>query len=888
MNELTAPLFFGTLGWFCAAALTWFSAGQPGPLGRPAAAARLAAAMLGMALNGLVLLFTEGREESFIWVFVLFQVGTAGALAEFVRTAGRTDEVGRWPVWVVPAVTLSVAATVPSLTGVAQFILGGLLAGGAWLAAAALAGRTRASNGPTPVRYAQLALVAGMAATAPVPLLGFSPSAPDLVRCASVVPWVVVAGLGGALYLAARARRGLLLGLGGGLLLLALGAPPAINRALILTEARADADLRSQIAEAARQINPHAVLSVQDPGALAALLRASMRGQPLVQRAMLWTADDTGRRRRLAAVGEAVNGPAPPERAMTEAERAGRAGRAAFRTRDEAGAWVWHAPVPYTGTGAVWLAWAIPEAVWAQRFAGPRVAALSVAATLAVLGAAGLVLAWRQALEQARVVELERSEAASRAKTEFLAFLGHELRTPLQVIIGRAEWLRDGRAGADPVATAAEIALHSRVMLRLVGDLLDLGTIEAGKLELQPTVLELPRLIAAAVVAAQTAAAGKPLTVRAIGVGDLPQWVRADEARLLQVLGNLLGNAVRYTATGSIDLLVSIPPDRMPPVAESAWVRFVVRDTGIGLPEDQIARLFTLFTRLDSGSAFTREGTGIGLALVQRLVGLMGGEVRAANRTDGPSGAAFTVDLLFPVVADAVAVTVAPDGAAGGRRESAVRARFRVLVAEDNAAIARLFADQLAQLGGEVVGVADGLAAWSRTEREEFDLVLLDINLPGLDGVSLARRLRERRGPGRRPRIVGCSAEVLPETTAAAVAAGMEQVLAKPVSFDDLRRLVGGADESIFGHLQRGPEAAAAQRLARTGIGPALAELRVAIAGADWAAVLRQVHWLRASAKVLADEALENDLAALAWAAENGRADEADAARSRMAARDRP
>lgn len=871
MTGATAPLFFGTIGWFVTAALTWCAVGRPGPLARSHAAAALAAAGLGMALASLLVLFMGERlEESYLWIFVLFLFGVAAALMEFVRVCERPAESPRWPAWVVPAVTLSLAATVPLLEGILQYLGGGLVAGAAWLAAAWRLWRGRPSGASRLIRGAYVALGAGMLATVPVPLLGLQPVAPGLAWCGGVAAWVLAVSLSLIVWPASSGLRWLIGGLGGLLGLLAVAGPGAADGLLGLAEQRADDEMKQAIVVAAARIPPTQVQEPIDAAGLTESLRATVQKAAPVRQALvgavteaeLWTADDRGQRRRLAAVGEGIAGPEPHERVLTAEEWTGRASRAAFRAIRANGNPVWNAPLPYTGVGGVWLAWEMPAAVWAQRFEVLRTTGLGVATLIAMLAATGLALGWRQALERERTLALQRSEAASRAKSEFLAFLGHELRTPLQVILGRAELLR-GQPGEHPEAD--EIALHSRIMLRQVNDLLDLGTIEAGKLQLQPATVALQPLLEAAVAAVRASAMSKGLAVRLIVAPDLPKWIRADEARLLQVLSNVIGNAVRYTATGGVELAVERAMVAEATDAGRAALRFTVRDTGIGLPEDKIPQLFTMFTRLDSGSAFSREGTGLGLALVQRLVAIMGGEVRAANRADGVKGAEFTIDLVFPLAAAPVADTGAGETARGSR----------VLVAEDNPAIAALFADYLQLLGAAVEVARDGRAALARAESGEFDLVLLDINLPGLDGVEVAREL-SASGHGR-PRLIGCSAEVLPETQAAARAAGMETVLTKPVALEELRRVLRkpAAEASIFTAIQAHPVSARVRELALEDRVASVAWLRSAVARRDTTAVLGLVHRLRSTARVLQDAELERAVEELAVAAQAGEWDAA-------------
>ena len=460
------------------------------------------------------------------------------------------------------------------------------------------------------------------------------------------------------------------------------------------------------------------------------------------------------------------------------------------------------------------------------------------------------ILSWRRATEQRRIEQLIRVQQADRAKTEFLAFLGHELRTPLQTILGRAELL-----GAAPASAhhAAAIDAQGRLLLRLVNDLLDLGTIEAGHFVLHPQPFSLRTALRHTEDLVRPLATAKGLAFHLHVDPAVPEGLLGDEARLRQILGNLLANAVKYTPAGTVTLHVS--SDANSPVAQLSTLNsqpgerltFAVRDTGPGLPEEKIPQLFTLFTRLDEGDSFTREGTGVGLALVRRLCDLMGGQVTAGNRLGG--GAEFTVTLAFPRAVAPTPVAVLPPPAA---------APCVVLVVEDNTAAREVLAEALRGLGHTVSTASDGPAALAACTRTRFDAVVLDINLPGVDGIEIARRLRALPDC---PRLVGCSAEAFDHVRAAALAAGMDAFLAKPVSLAELSRTLGAPlpaapAADIFARLDS-PATLARARATLRAEWPALrAATATAVAGGDPTALRRLGHYLHTSALLLKDPEL--------------------------------
>ncbi|PAW62997.1 MAG: hypothetical protein B9S34_15160, partial [Opitutia bacterium Tous-C1TDCM] len=463
------------------------------------------------------------------------------------------------------------------------------------------------------------------------------PAAVDGIRWFELpFAWVSVAGLGAAALALPTARtRAAVLCLGGAGALLA-----ATPFAATVAAERADAAVQSELVETARRAaaglasSRLALLESGNPAApevgrnlvrAAADLRAA---DSAVRSAVLWRPAGTGTE-RIEETGVFVPWrPAAPEEIRAEV-----GGQAFLLMADgtaAAGALVAHAPLRATRfeSPAIWLALEFPAVLRTSRVAAARRTATTGFALLAAIAAAVFVLVARQAREAEQHGDLARARAADRAKTEFLAFLGHELRTPLQVILGRAEQVAHDHTVARENAAAA-ITTQGRLMLRLVNDLLDLGTLEAGRLELRPEPVPLRRLAAAALDAVAPAAAHRGLACTVQLGNDLPDTVWADEPRVLQILGNLLGNAVKYTLAGRVELhvdAVAAPP------AGPARIRFRVLDTGIGLPADKIGRLFTLFARLDTGTTFTREGTGVGLALVRRLAEAMGGTVAAANR----------------------------------------------------------------------------------------------------------------------------------------------------------------------------------------------------------------------------------------------------------------
>lgn len=503
------------------------------------------------------------------------------------------------------------------------------------------------------------------------------------------------------------------------------------------------------------------------------------------------------------------------------------------------------------------------EPAGAGEFVSVRTALLA-GGLLVVFCQAGFLLTWRLVLDGAQSLEIARREAASQARTEFLAFLGHELRTPLQTILGRAELMQSAGDPGTWAAAVQTIATEGRLMLRLVSDLLDFGTIEAGHFELRPQPISLRALLASVTGAADAMARTKGLALVLEVAPDVPDGIMADGARLHQVIGNLLGNAVKFTAVGGVELRVERAAPARRAATSEAPLRFVVRDSGIGLPPQEIARLFTPFTRLAAGHGPVGDGTGLGLALVKRLVARMGGTVTAANRADG-AGAEFVVELTLPaaaVEAAGVDEVVAP-------AREVLPFRQRVLVVEDHPAARDLLADFLRSLGHEPTAVGDGAAARTALTETTFDAVLLDISLPGEDGTLLAREIVGVPRRFGRPRLIGLSADAAPGIRALALAAGMAIFLTKPVSRADLQsalRGIAAEPHDLFSTL-RSTDVDSMTRTRTLDELPAVcAALQQAVAARDSSEQRRLVHYLHNSALVIGDEKLASAAKAISRA----------------------
>jgi PAS domain S-box-containing protein len=417
--------------------------------------------------------------------------------------------------------------------------------------------------------------------------------------------------------------------------------------------------------------------------------------------------------------------------------------------------------------------------------------------------------------ERALIAARDQARAAERTKAEMLEVMSHEIRTPMHGVLTAIDQLRRDPGEAQRAVLLTNLSQGAATVMSVVDDMLDYTRVEAGRVVIESINFDLKSVVRTTVDLFNGTAAGKGLSLEAHGLDGDPAILKGDPARLQQLLSNLIGNAIKCTEAGTVS--ISLSPTRSDDKADY-WM-IIVRDSGQGMGQEALGRIFSRSEQADAARVRVQGRTGLGLAISQQLAEAMGGSIAVSS--DPGRGTTFSVELPFKR-ADADAVRAAAEAASGP---------MRILLAEDNPINRRLMAGLLTREGHQVLAVEDGRKALGAVAVQPFDLILMDMQMPELDGIAATRAIRALDPPASNTPILAISADSGPERRRVYFEAGIDSFLPKPIVSAQLLEMIAKMRRKTPGGAEAGGDSFNRERL----------NLLVENAGYDDAAVLMKM-----------------------------------------------